>query len=226
VVQRETGTVVWFDSIRGYGFIARDHGGDVFVHHTGIRGGGCRPLELGERVEFTVVQTAKGPRAGDVTAGPARDEGQAVAGERETGTIKWVDTRRGYGFIARDRGGDVFVHHSGIRGVEHPSLNLGERVEFTVVQTAKGPRAEDVTIEPARDEGQAVAEERETGTIKWLDTRRGYGFIVRDRGGGDVFFHVTALRDTSRWPEQGERVEFTVVQGRKGPEAAQVILVP
>lgn len=145
--------------------------------------------------------------------------------QREEGTVAWFSSIRGYGFIARDRGGDVFVHCTCIRGVEHPSLNLGERVEFTVVQTAKGPRAEDVTIEPARDEGQAVAEERETGTIKWLDTRRGYGFIVRD-GGGDVFFHITALRDVSRWPEKGERVEFTVVQGRKGPEAAQVIPVP
>jgi len=64
--QRETGTVKWFNNSKGYGFIARDSGEDVFVHHTGIRGEGYKSLEEGQRVEFTVEQGPKGLQATDV----------------------------------------------------------------------------------------------------------------------------------------------------------------
>ena len=66
--------------------------------------------------------------------------------ERETGTVKWFNDARGYGFIARDIGGDVFVHHSEIRGIDRQSLHEGQRVEFKVVQGERGPRVEDVTV--------------------------------------------------------------------------------
>ena len=64
--------------------------------------------------------------------------------DRETGTVKWFNDQKGYGFIAREHGGDVFVHHSGIRGEGFASLSEGQRVEFTVGQGPKGPKAEDV----------------------------------------------------------------------------------
>jgi CspA family cold shock protein len=63
---RETGTVKWFNSQKGYGFITRDNGGDVFVHYSAIQGHGFRNLEEGERVEFSVEQGQKGPAAADV----------------------------------------------------------------------------------------------------------------------------------------------------------------
>jgi CspA family cold shock protein len=63
---RETGTVKWFNNAKGYGFIGREGGDDVFVHHTGIRGDGYKSLQEGERVEFTVEQGTKGPQAVDV----------------------------------------------------------------------------------------------------------------------------------------------------------------
>ena len=63
---RETGTVKWFSNAKGYGFIAREGGDDVFVHHTGIQGDGFKTLDENERVEFTVEQGAKGPQAIDV----------------------------------------------------------------------------------------------------------------------------------------------------------------
>jgi CspA family cold shock protein len=64
---RETGTVVWFNPRKGYGFIKRDTGGDdVFVHHSEIRGVGYRSLDEGQRVKFTVVRSKKGPQAEDV----------------------------------------------------------------------------------------------------------------------------------------------------------------
>jgi CspA family cold shock protein len=63
---RETGTVKWFNNAKGYGFIGREGGDDVFVHHTGIQGDGYKSLQEGERVEFTVEQGTKGPQAVDV----------------------------------------------------------------------------------------------------------------------------------------------------------------
>ena len=66
--------------------------------------------------------------------------------ERETGTIKWFNASRGYGFIERDVGGDVFVHHSAIRDSGFQSLDEGQKVEFIVSEGPKGPRAEDVVV--------------------------------------------------------------------------------
>ena len=63
------------------------------------------------------------------------------AGERVEGTVKWFSNPKGYGFISHEGGDDVFVHYSEIQGSGFRSLNAGERVEFTVKQSEKGPRA-------------------------------------------------------------------------------------
>jgi len=63
VTERETGTVKWFNDAKGYGFISRDAGGDVFVHFSAIEEGGFRSLQEGQRVEFAVEQGPKGLRA-------------------------------------------------------------------------------------------------------------------------------------------------------------------
>lgn len=66
MAERQTGTVKWFNDSKGYGFIARDGGDDVFVHFSAIRGEGYRSLEEGQRVEFSVVEGEKGLQASDV----------------------------------------------------------------------------------------------------------------------------------------------------------------
>ncbi len=66
--ERETGTVKWFNDAKGYGFISRDAGEDVFVHFSAIEGAGFRSLSEGQRVEFTVEQGPKGLQAVHVTA--------------------------------------------------------------------------------------------------------------------------------------------------------------
>ncbi len=66
MAERETGTVKWFDNAKGWGFITRASGDDVFVHYTSVRGEGYKTLEDGQQVEFEVVQGAKGLQAQDV----------------------------------------------------------------------------------------------------------------------------------------------------------------
>jgi cold shock protein len=64
----------------------------------------------------------------------------------ETGTVKWFDNAKGYGFVTRDNGGkDVFVHHSVIQGTGYKSLDEGQKVQFDVTQGPKGDQASNVT---------------------------------------------------------------------------------
>jgi len=65
--------------------------------------------------------------------------------ERETGVVKWFNDKKGYGFISRESGEDVFVHYSSISGDGFRSLAEGERVEFTIKQDQKGRAAVDVS---------------------------------------------------------------------------------
>lgn len=69
--------------------------------------------------------------------------------KRETGTVKWFNRNKGFGFIERETGEDVFVHFSGISGEGYRNLNEGQQVSFLVVQGEKGLQAEDVL--PAED---------------------------------------------------------------------------
>ncbi len=82
---RTTGTVKWFSDAKGYGFIAREDGPDVFVHHSAIAGAGFKTLSEGERVEFDVVEEPRGLKAQNVvrleapTGGEGRPRGAGGA---------------------------------------------------------------------------------------------------------------------------------------------------
>jgi CspA family cold shock protein len=69
-----------------------------------------------------------------------------MSDNREIGTVKWFNNAKGYGFIEREKGGDVFVHFSVIKAEGHRSLNEGDRVEFSVVEGQKGLQADEVVV--------------------------------------------------------------------------------
>ncbi|HEX2980516.1 MAG TPA: cold shock domain-containing protein [Anaerolineaceae bacterium] len=66
--------------------------------------------------------------------------------ERVSGSVKWFNNTKGYGFLAQDNGPDVFVHHSAIQGEGFKSLEEGQRVEFTVEKGPKGLQASSVVV--------------------------------------------------------------------------------
>jgi len=88
---------------------------------------------------------------------PLDGSGDPVLGERsrmewllmmETGTVKWYDDSKGYWFITRDGGEEIFVHRSGIAGISAKTLKEGAKVEFEVAQGQKGPQARNVQVVP------------------------------------------------------------------------------
>ena len=66
-VERLKGTVKWFNNAKGYGFLGRDDGPDVFIHYSSITTEGYKSLQEGDKVEFEIVQGQKGPQAANVT---------------------------------------------------------------------------------------------------------------------------------------------------------------
>jgi CspA family cold shock protein len=99
----------------------------------------------GMEVQASAAEVEEGTVEAEVEVEEAAAETEArEAGERVEGTVKWFSNPKGYGFISREDGDDVFVHYSEIQGSGFRSLSAGERVEFTVRQSEKGPRAAEV----------------------------------------------------------------------------------
>jgi cold shock CspA family protein len=158
------------------------------------------------------------------------------------GTVKWFDPEKGFGFIEPDEGGpDVFVHFSAIADDGgYRTLDEGQRVEYTTGRGDRGPQAADVrpAREPRRsarrdddrgprrddDRGRRPRDDGGLGTVTWFDGGKGFGFIQPDDGGPDVFVHFSAIADDGgyRTLDEGQRVEYTSGQGRRGPQAEDV----
>jgi cold shock protein len=101
-----------------------------------------RKPEIGDRITQTGPRAATSARVGG-DRGTSLREVSSMA--RLTGTVKWFNDAKGYGFISREGGPDVFVHFSAIQGNGFKSLAEGDQVEFEIVDGQKGPQAADVT---------------------------------------------------------------------------------
>ena len=136
------GTVRWFDTDRGFGFIAlEDESEDLYVHASEIiSSDAVRVLREGQVVELEIGEGDRGPQARRVrvTADQAADAPLGVLG-----TVAWYEPAKGYGFITPDAGGaDLFVHVSVISGTDE--LYPGDRVRYQVRQSDRGPQADRV----------------------------------------------------------------------------------
>ncbi|EWT03911.1 cold-shock protein, partial [Intrasporangium chromatireducens Q5-1] len=185
------GTVRWFDADRGFGFIALgQEAEDLYVHASEIvSDDAMKLLREGQVVEFEVGEGDRGPQARRVRviADRAADTPLGVLG-----TVAWYEPAKGYGFITPDDGGaEIFVHSSAI--VTGGVVSEGQRVAFLVVDGEKGAQAEHLLPLEAPAAHQALASDGADGTVSWYDGDKGFGFIIPDSGGPDVFVHVRAL---------------------------------
>lgn len=213
------GIVRWFDTDRGFGFIAVGEGvDDLYVHASEIvNDDGTRLLREGQEVQYELGEGDRGPQARRV-----RVTADAVAAALGVlGTVTWYEPAKGYGFITPDGGGtEIFVHSSAIVG--GGVLTDGQRVAFLVVDGDKGPQADHLL--PLGAEA-AVASDGADGTVSWYDGDKGFGFITPDAGGEDVFIHVKELVEGPVDLFIGDRVAYGVVVGDKGTQARDVRLM-
>ena len=151
VVGEGKGIVKFFNPQKGFGFIVRDDGGeDVFVHISAVEQAGLTDLADGQPLEFTLVD-----RGGRISATNLRIDGEPIAveraerapqrqltGEKASGTVKFFNAMKGFGFIQRDDGQpDAFVHISAVERAGIPTLNEGDRLEFEIEVDRRGKYA-------------------------------------------------------------------------------------
>ncbi|HVM22926.1 MAG TPA: cold-shock protein, partial [Sphingomicrobium sp.] len=160
VIGEGKGVVKFFNPQKGFGFIVRDDGGeDVFVHISAVEQAGLTDLADGQPLEFTLVD-----RGGRVSATDLRIEGdpmpversgggqsgpqRQLTGEKASGTVKFFNSMKGFGFIQRDDGQpDAFVHISAVERAGISTLNEGDRLEFELEVDRRGKYAA-VNLQP------------------------------------------------------------------------------
>ena len=153
-----------------------------------------------------------------------------------SGKVKFFNVQKGFGFISRDDGGeDVFVHISAVERAGLEGLAENQELQFNLVDRGGKISASDLQVVGdviAVESRAAAAPQREltgdkaTGTVKFFNAMKGFGFITRDDGQPDAFVHISAgERSGLQGLNDGDRLEFDLEVDRRGKHSA-VNLVP
>ena len=138
-----------------------------------------------------------------------------------TGRIKTWNSKKGFGFLIPDGGGDdLFFHVSSVLGDYEP--REGDVVDYTMGQGRdRRARAENVKLSAERPPVSKSAVK--TGRVKFWNNSKGYGFFIPDDGGDDIFAHVKNLPPGVDMLEQDEEVRFAIGNGKDGrPQAVDI----
>ena len=216
-----------------------DRGGDRFGGGDRYGGGGGGDRfgggDRGDRGGF-----GGGPRGG-VAGGPRGGSGGGfnrmpaqVVGTGK-GTVKFFNGQKGFGFIQQESGGeDVFVHISAVERAGLEGLAEGQELEFNLVDRGGKVSAQDLQVvgdviavqQSGGPPKRELTGEKATGTVKFFNSMKGFGFLVRDDGQPDAFVHISAVeRSGLSAINEGERYEFDLEVDRRGKYSA-VNLVP
>jgi cold shock protein len=211
-----------FDPFQAGGGDRFGGGGDRFGGGGGDRfGGGGAP-----RGGFGGAPRGPGGGGGGM---PAQVVGQGK------GTVKFFNAHKGFGFIQQDAGGeDVFVHISSVERAGLEGLAEGQQLEFTLVDRGGKISASDlavvgdvIPVQKREEQPQRqLTGDKATGTVKFFNSMKGFGFITRDDGQADAFVHISAVeRSGMQGLNEGDRLEFDIEVDRRGKYSA-VNLVP
>jgi CspA family cold shock protein len=174
-----------------------------------------------------------------------------------TGTVKFFNPNKGFGFISpSDGGGDVFVHISAVERAGMSGLNEGDELSFELEQDRRTgkqsagdlqlisagspspgrgapPRSgfredrgfRDDRGPPRSHESRGAVSGSGTGTVKWFNQTKGFGFIQPNEGGGDIFVHISAVeRAGLSGLNEGQRVSYELEVDRRSGKSSAVNL--